>query len=170
MQRASRALFERFPTVYELSKAEKKDVEVLIKEAGMYKQKAERIVKIAKEIVERYDGKVPKALSDLLELKGVGRKTANIVLAVSYGIPAIAVDVHVHRVSNRLGVVETKKVEETERELSKILPKKYWTKLNGAMVNFGQEICTPRNPRCSMCMFREVCEYGRRNASEDSED
>ncbi len=167
--KASRALFERFPTVYELSKAEEKDVEVLIKPAGMYKQKAERIVKIATEIVKCYKGKVPKTLSDLLKLKGVGRKTANIVLAVSYGVPAIAVDVHVHRISNRLGVVKTKKPVETERELTKILPKKYWTKLNGAMVNFGQAVCTPRNPKCSMCMFREVCEYGRRNASEDED-
>ncbi len=167
--KASRALFEKFPTLYELSKAEIKDVEVLIKQAGMYKQKAERIVKIAKEIVKCYDGKVPRTMDDLIKLKGVGRKTANIVLAVSYGIPAIAVDVHVHRISNRLGIVKTKKPEETERELAKILPKEYWTKLNGAMVNFGQQVCTPRNSKCSTCMFREVCDYGRRNTSGDSE-
>lgn len=166
---ASRALFEKFPTAYELSKAEKKDVEKLIKPAGMYKQKAERIVEIAKEIVEKYNGKVPNDLRSLLTLKGVGRKTANIVLAVSFNIPAIAVDVHVHRITNRMGIVKTKKPEETEVELMKILPKKYWTKLNGALVNFGQQICTPRNPKCAECMFREVCEYGRRNGSEVSE-
>ncbi len=167
---ASRALFEKFPTAYELSRAEKKDVEKLIKPAGMYKQKAERIVGIAKEIVEKYKGKVPSDLKSLLTLKGVGRKTANIVLAVSFDIPAIAVDVHVHRITNRMGIVKTKKPEETEVELMKILPKKYWTKLNGALVNFGQQICTPRNPKCAECMFREVCEYGRRNASEVSGD
>ena len=166
---ASRALFEKFPTAYELSKAEKKDVEKLIKPAGMYKQKAERIIEIAKEIVEKYNGKVPNDLRSLLTLKGVGRKTANIVLAVSFNIPAIAVDVHVHRITNRMGIVKTKKPEETEVELMKILPKKYWTKLNGALVNFGQQICTPRNPKCAECMFREVCEYGRRNGSEVSE-
>ena len=166
---ASRALFEKFPTAYELSKAEKKDVEKLIKPAGMYKQKAERIVEIAKEIIEKYNGKVPNDLKSLLTLKGVGRKTANIVLAVSFNIPAIAVDVHVHRITNRMGIVKTKKPEETEVELMKILPKKYWTKLNGALVNFGQQICTPRNPKCAECMFREVCEYGRRNGSEVSE-
>ena len=166
---ASRALFEKFPTAYELSKAEKKDVEKLIKPAGMYKQKAERIVEIAKEIVEKYNGKVPNDLRSLLTLKGVGRKTANIVLAVSFNIPAIAVDVHVHRITNRMGIVKTKKPEETEVELMKILPKKYWTKLNGALVNLGQQICTPRNPKCAECMFREVCEYGRRNGSEVSE-
>ncbi len=166
---ASRALFEKFPTAYELSKAEKKDVEKLIKLAGMYKQKAERIIEIAKEIVEKYNGKVPNDLRSLLTLKGVGRKTANIVLAVSFNIPAIAVDVHVHRITNRMGIVKTKKPEETEVELMKILPKKYWTKLNGALVNFGQQICTPRNPKCAECMFREVCEYGRRNGSEVSE-
>ncbi|WP_036221722.1 endonuclease III [Mesoaciditoga lauensis] len=167
--KASRALFEKFPTAYELSKAEKKDVEKLIKPAGMYKQKAERIVEIAKEVIEKYNGKVPNDLKSLLTLKGVGRKTANIVLAVSFDIPAIAVDVHVHRITNRMGIVKTNKPEETEVELMKILPKKYWTKLNGALVNFGQQICTPRNPKCAECMFREVCEYGRRNGSEVSE-
>jgi len=166
---ASRNLFKVFPTAYELSKAKKEEVEKLIKPAGMYKQKAERIVEIAREIVQKYNGKVPNDLESLLKLKGVGRKTANIVLAVSFGVPAIAVDVHVHRITNRMGIVKTEKPEETEMELMKILPKKYWTKLNGALVNFGQQVCTPRNPRCAECMFREVCEYGRRNASEASE-
>jgi endonuclease-3 len=169
MDAASRALFQRFPTAYELSKAEKKEVEKLIKPAGMYKQKAERIVEIAREIVEKYGGNVPNDLESLLKLKGVGRKTANIVLAVSFGIPAIAVDVHVHRITNRMGIVKTDKPEETERELMKILPRKYWTKLNGALVNFGQQVCTPRKPKCTECVFREVCEYGRRNTSEVSE-
>ncbi len=165
---ASRALFEKFPSAYELSKAKREEVEKLIKAAGMYRQKAERIIEIAKEIVERYKGNVPNDLESLLTLKGVGRKTANIVLAVSFNIPAIAVDVHVHRITNRMGIVKTSKPEETEFELMKILPKKYWTEINGALVNFGQEVCTPRKPKCTDCPFREVCEYGRRNASEVS--
>lgn len=167
--KASLALFKKFPTAYELSKAEVKEVERLIKPAGMYRQKAERIVQIAKVIVECYDGKVPNTLKELLKLKGVGRKTANIVLAVSFGIPAIAVDVHVHRISNRIGIVKTKKPQETEVALAKILPQKYWVQLNGAMVNFGQRVCAPRKPTCSACMLREVCEYGQRNTSGDSE-
>ncbi len=169
MNEASRALFERFPNAFELSKAEIQEVERLVRPAGMYKQKAERVVRIAREIVGQWSGIVPNTLEELVKLKGVGRKTANIVLAVSYGIPAIAVDVHVHRISNRLGIVSTSKPEETEKRLMEILPKDRWTNLNGAMVNFGQTVCTPRNPRCSTCMFREVCEYGRRNKSGVSE-
>jgi len=168
-EKASFVLFKKFPTVYELSKAKIGEVEELIKPAGMHRQKAERIVQIAQVVVERYGGKVPNTLKNLIKLKGVGRKTANIVLAVSFGIPAIAVDVHVHRIANRIGIVQTKKPEETEMALAKILPKKYWTQLNGAMVNFGQMVCAPRNPTCFACMFREVCEYGQRNTSGDSE-
>ena len=167
-ERASSALFSEFPTAYELSKAKVDEVEKLIKSAGMYRQKAKRVIQIAQEIVGRYGGRVPDALENLVKLKGVGRKTANIVLAVSFGIPAIAVDVHVHRIANRMGIVKTKKPEETEVALAEILPKEYWTQLNGAMVNFGQKICAPRNPMCSVCIFREVCSYGQRNASGDS--
>jgi endonuclease-3 len=163
--KASRALFEGFPTAYELSRAKVGDVEKLIKAAGMYKQKAERIVQIAREIVVNLDGEVPKTVDDLVKLKGVGRKTANIVLAVSYGIPAIAVDVHVHRISNRLGIAKTVLPYETEIVLMDILPKAYWTQLNGAMVNFGQFVCLPKNPKCILCTFKEVCEYGRRYKS-----
>lgn len=159
--KASRALFSRFPTAYELSKAEISEVEKLIRPVGMYKQKAERIVKIAQEIVDRWNGKVPANLDDLMKFNGVGRKTANIVLAVSYDLPCIAVDVHVHRISNRLGIVKTKTPFETETALMKIVPRGYRKRLNGAMVNFGQTVCLPRNPKCRSCTFREVCEYGR---------
>ncbi len=162
---ASRALFAEFPTVYELSQAKIEEVESLIKPAGMYRQKAERIVQIAREIVQHLNGNVPGSFDDLVKLKGVGRKTANIVLAVSYNVPAIAVDVHVHRISNRLGVAKSKSPYETEMALMNILPKSYWVRLNGAMVNFGQIVCLPRNPKCSICTFREVCEYGRSNKS-----
>lgn len=157
---ASRALFSRFPTAYELSKAEIEEVEKLVKPAGMYKQKAERIIHIAREIVEKWNGKVPSDLDDLMKFNGVGRKTANIVLAVSYDLPVIAVDVHVHRISNRTGIVKTKTPYETEMALMEIVPKSYLTRLNGAMVNFGQVVCLPRNPKCEFCTFREVCEYG----------
>ncbi len=167
---AAEALFKRFPTVDDLSKAERKEVERLIKASGMYRQKAERIIEIAKELMKKYGGEVPSVREKLLQLRGVGRKTANIVLAVSFGIPTIAVDVHVHRIANRLGIVNTKKPNETEEELMKIMPKEYWTEVNGALVNFGQRICTPRNPKCGNCVFREVCEYARRNSSEVSGD
>ncbi len=169
-EEAAKALFKEFPTVQDLSKAERKEVERLIKPAGMYRQKAERIIEIAQELLKEYDGKVPSDLEDLLKLRGVGRKTANIVLAVSFGIPAIAVDVHVHRITNRMGIVKTNNPHETEEALKNVVPKEYWTEINGALVNFGQKVCTPRNPKCGECVFREVCEYARRNASEDSGD
>lgn len=159
---ASRALFSRFPTAYELSKAKISEVERLVKPAGMYKQKAERIIRIAREIVEKWNGNVPSDVDDLMEFNGVGRKTANIVLAVSYDLPVIAVDVHVHRISNRTGIVKTNTPYETEMALMKIVPESYRTRLNGAMVNFGQVVCLPRNPKCEFCTFKEVCEYGIR--------
>ncbi len=162
---ASHALFRRFPTAYELSKAKVSDVEKLIKPAGMYKQKAERIVRIAHDIVERWNGKVPKNFDDIIKFSGVGRKTANIVLAVSYDLPVIAVDVHVHRISNRIGIVKTETSYETEMALMDIVPESYRARLNGAMVNFGQLVCLPRNPKCQSCTFKEVCEYGRSNIS-----
>ncbi|BBJ27175.1 endonuclease III domain-containing protein [Athalassotoga saccharophila] len=159
--KASRALFSKFPTAYELSKAEISEVERLIRSVGMYKQKAERIVNIAREIVDLWDGKVPSTLDDLIKFSGVGRKTANIVLAVSYDLPVIAVDVHVHRIANRIGIVKTKTPFETEMALTEIVPEEYRKRLNGAMVNFGQTVCLPRNPRCMSCTFKEVCEYGQ---------
>ncbi|MCL4408672.1 MAG: endonuclease III [Thermotogae bacterium] len=162
---ASHALFRRFPTANALSKAKISDVERLIKPAGMYKQKAERIVRIAREVVERWKGNVPANLDDLIKFSGVGRKTANIVLAVCYDLPVIAVDVHVHRISNRIGIVKTKTPYETEMALMDLVPESYRARLNGAMVKFGQSVCLPRNPKCQSCTFKEVCEYGRSNIS-----
>ena len=140
-----------------LSQASPEDLYNLIRPAGMYRQKAERIVRVAKEIVERFGGRVPSTLEELTSLPGVGRKTANIVLYVSFGKPALAVDTHVHRISNRLGWVKTKTPEQTETELMKILPKDLWGPINGSMVEFGRRVCLPRNPRCSICPLREEC-------------
>ncbi len=140
-----------------LAKVHPSELYDLIRPAGMYRQKAERIVEVARTILERYGGRVPDDLEDLLKLPGVGRKTANIVLYVAFGKPAMAVDTHVHRISNRLGWVKTRTPEETEMKLRSILPPELWGPLNGAMVEFGRRICTPRNPRCAECPLREVC-------------
>ena len=155
---AARRLFEAgYDTPEKLSKARPEDLYDLIKPAGMFRQKARRIIEISRALVREFDSRVPNNLEDLLKLPGVGRKTANIVLYVSFGKPALAVDTHVHRISNRLGWVETKTPQETEFELTEILPEELWGPLNGSMVRFGREICLPRFPRCESCPLSGEC-------------
>ncbi|MCS7174970.1 endonuclease III [Pseudothermotoga sp.] len=158
-EKACEKLFARYGNVFELARASAEDLHELIRESGMYRQKAERIVRVARLIVERYGGKVPNTLEELLKLPGVGRKTANIVLYHGFDQPAIAVDTHVHRISNRLGLVRTKKPEETEEELKKIVPERFWGPLNGSMVEFGRTICLPIKPKCEVCPLNSDCEY-----------
>ena len=139
----------------------KVDVETLAKAiypVGFYKNKAQQILDISKELVENYDGKVPASIDELVKFKGVGRKTANLVMAKGFGIPAICVDVHAHRISNRLGWVKTKTPEETEMELRKLLPEKYWLDINTILVTFGQNLCKPQRPMCETCPVQEYCE------------
>lgn len=137
------------------------DVETLAKAiypVGFYKNKAQQILDISKELVENYGGKVPASIDELVKFKGVGRKTANLVMAKGFGIPAICVDVHVHRISNRLGWVKTQTPEETEMELRKLLPEKYWLDINTILVTFGQNLCKPQRPMCETCPVQEYCE------------
>lgn len=124
---------------------------------GFYKNKAQQILDISKELVEKHKSKVPNTIDELVKFKGVGRKTANLVMAKGFNIPAICVDVHVHRISNRLGWVKTKMPDETEMELRKLLPKKYWLDINTLLVTFGQNICKPQRPLCENCPVREYC-------------
>ncbi len=159
---ASRRLFSAgYDTPERLAKADPEDLYDLVKPAGMFRQKAERLIEVAKILLERYGGKVPDDLESLLSLPGVGRKTANIVLYVGFKKPALAVDTHVHRISNRLGWVRTKSPEETEKELREILPPDLWGPINGSMVEMGRRVCTPRNPKCDICPLREVCKSAR---------
>lgn len=136
------------------------DVEKLEKAiypVGFYKNKARQIVELSKIIVEELDNKVPDTIEELIKFNGVGRKTANLVLAKGYNIPAICVDVHVHRISNRLGYVKTKTPEETEFALREKLPKKYWLDINTLLVTHGQNVCKPVKPNCSECPISEFC-------------
>lgn len=158
-EKACAKLFARYSDAYELAEADPEDLYELIRESGMYRQKAERIVRVARTIVERFGGKVPDNLEELLQLPGVGRKTANIVLYHAFNQPAIAVDTHVHRISNRLGLVKSKKPEETEEHLMRIVPKDLWGPLNGSMVEFGRRICLPIKPKCEVCPLNGDCEY-----------
>ena len=154
---AARRLFKRFPTPEEMMKADVSEIEFLIKEVGFYRVKAGRIKEISRILIEKYDGKVPDTMEALLELPGVGRKTANCVLADAFLKDALAVDTHVHRISNRLGLIVTRTPEETETELKKIFPQKYWRHINLLLVKLGQNICSPTSPRCEFCTLRDMC-------------
>lgn len=124
---------------------------------GFYRNKARQIIELSKELVEKYDSKVPSDIDELVKFNGVGRKTANLTLAKGFQIPAICVDVHVHRISNRLGYVSTKTPDETEMELRKKLPKKYWLDINTILVTHGQNICKPQRPLCERCCISKYC-------------
>ena len=124
---------------------------------GFYKNKASQIIELSKIIVEKYNGIVPNEIEELIKFKGVGRKTANLVLTKGFNIPAICVDVHVHRICNRLGYVKTSSPDETEMALRKILPKKYWIDFNTLLVTHGQNICKPQKPNCSNCSISKYC-------------
>lgn len=154
---AARKLFERFSTPEEMAEADTGEIEALIKDVGFYRIKAGRIKEISGILLEKYDGRVPEYMESLLELPGVGRKTANCVLAQAFLKDALAVDTHVHRISNRLGLVETKVPDETETELKKIFPQRYWRHVNLLLVKLGQNICRPITPRCGACVLNEIC-------------
>lgn len=164
--KASNKLFSKFPTAKEIANADVSKIKKLIKESGFYNVKAMRIKKVSRILLNKYDSKVPHELDKLLELPGVGRKTANCVLVYGFNIPAIPTDTHVHRVSNRLGIVKTKIPEQTEHKLMKKVPKKYWININELFVKHGQTICSPIKPKCSKCSIRKLCDY-RSNLPKD---
>lgn len=156
-----RKLFLRYKTARALARAKVSDVEKIIKSTGFYHVKAKRIIEVASIIDSKYFGKVPQTLDKLIELPGVGRKTANCVLVYAFDKPAIPVDTHVHRISNRLGLVQTKTPEDTEIELMKKIPKEHWIRINDIFVMYGQNICKPISPMCTVCQIKRECNYYR---------
>ena len=156
-RKATINLFAKYNTPKSIAEANIEDLEELIYNTGFYKVKAARIKEVSKIIEEKYDGVVPKDYEELKSLPGVGPKTANCVLVYAFNVPAIPVDTHVHRVSNRLGWVKTKKPEETEKALKNLIPKENWLQINRLFVTFGQEICLPINPKCDICPINEFC-------------
>lgn len=157
--RAERALFGKFGDAKSISRAGIGEIENLIRNVGFYRTKARAIREISREILSRFDGRVPEDLESLLSLPLVGRKTANCVLVFGFGKPAIPVDTHVHRISNRLGWVRTRTPEETEAALSKLIPRVRWLDVNELMVTHGKNICKPLNPRCDICPIARYCNY-----------
>ncbi|HXW69480.1 MAG TPA: endonuclease III [Dissulfurispiraceae bacterium] len=135
-----------------------KTIEKAIYPVGFYRVKSQRIKAISREIMKRYGGKVPDTIEELLTLQGVGRKTANLVVILGYDKPGICVDTHVHRIVNRWGLIATKNPGETELKLRELLPVKYWKELNGVLVAFGQGLCRPISPHCSICSVYRYCE------------
>ena len=164
--KAADKLFKLYGTPQKLAKAKVKDVEKVIKSVGFYHVKSKRIIEVANLILSKYNGKVPADIDKLVDMPGVGRKTANCVLVYAFEKPAIPVDTHVHRISNRLGLVDTKTPEETEMALREKIPKKYWLDINNTFVMYGQNICKPISPMCDVCKIRKTCNYFQtKNAS-----
>jgi endonuclease-3 len=152
-------LFARFRTPQDLVAADIEEIKNIIHSIGFYNIKAERIKQVSQMLISKFGGRVPSEITQLLELPGVGRKTANCVLVYAFDKPAIPVDVHVHRISNRLGLVHTKMPEQTELELSKIIDRRLWTKVNDTFVKYGQNICLPIKPNCKSCDLKRMCQY-----------
>lgn len=154
---ASMRLFQLASTPQKISGLTVKTIQKAIYPVGFYRVKAKRIKKISAEIVERYRSKVPDTIEELLKLEGVGRKTANLVVTLGYDKDGICVDTHVHRITNRWGLIKTENPTETEFSLRELLPVRYWKELNGMLVAFGQGICKPISPLCSICKINQYC-------------
>lgn len=155
---ASRRLFVLASSPKKLLRLDPKQVEKAIYPVAFYRNKTLRLYEISRALIDDNDGKVPDSLDQLLRLKGVGRKTANLTLVLGYNKPGVCVDIHVHRIVNRWGYVQTKSPNETEKVLRCKLPKRYWMEINNLLVSFGQNICKPQSPFCSNCVVLEYCE------------
>lgn len=154
-----RGLFSRALTPEAMFKISHNELEKIIYKSGFYKNKASTIHEVSRVILEKFDGKVPQNYDQLVSIKGVGAKTANLVMGMAFGVPAICVDTHVHRISNRLGIIKTETPEQTQVELEKMLDKKDWIKWNKLMVMWGQNVCLPTSPKCCSCAIRMRCKF-----------
>lgn len=152
-------LFKKYPSVFDLAKANISDVKQIIKPCGFYNTKGVNIVSASKDIVEKFNGVVPSDMDKLLSLKGVGRKTANVVRAVGFKIPSIAVDTHVFRVSKRLNLTKANDVDKCEKDLMKIFDKNEWINLHHTLLLFGRYYCKAQKPMCDKCDLKQHCKF-----------
>lgn len=157
VNRVTPALFARYPKPEDLAEADQAEVMEMIRTIGMYKTKSANIIKMAKKLVTDFGGKVPDNYDDLITLPGVGRKTANVVLAEGFGVPRIAVDTHVFRVANKIGITEGKDVSETEAQLMKRIPEEQWIRTHHLLIFHGRKCCIARRPKCSECRLNGIC-------------
>lgn len=155
-------LFEKYPTPEKLASADIGDVENKIKTIGLFRTKSKNIINLSKDLCDRFGGEVPGNYDDLVSLPGVGRKTANVVLAEAFGVPRIAVDTHVFRVSNRIGIVDEPDVLKTEESLMKRIPKENWILFHHLLIFHGRRCCTARNPNCNECLIKDICLYNNK--------
>ena len=155
---ASKRMLELACNPKDMMNIDVQDLANAIYPVGFYQNKARQIIELSKTLVEKYNSVVPNEIEELIKFNGVGRKTANLVLTKGYNIPAICVDVHVHRICNRMGYVKTQKPDETEMELRKILPQEYWIDFNTFLVTLGQNICKPQKPNCKNCPIQNFCQ------------
>lgn len=163
----AKRLFSKYPDIRSLVNAKTDEIAKLIYPTGFYNQKSIRIIETAKAIESEFNGNIPNTIEELLTLPGVGRKTANCVLAFGYKIPAIVVDTHVFRITQRFGWLKAKTVDESEIKLEKIVPKKYWLDINRVVVQHGRSICRPIGPKCEKCPVLEYCEFGKKKTTEN---
>jgi endonuclease III len=156
--KAAKRLFEIADNFDDLQKLSVEIIAKAIFPVGFYKEKAKHLSQIPDIINQKFGGEIPQTIDELLQLPGVGRKVANLLVAAAFNKPAICVDTHVHRIFNRIGFVKTKNPTQTETALRKILPQNYWISINGYMVSYGQNICLPISPKCSICKIADFCE------------
>lgn len=161
------ALFARYPSVQAMAEASVEDVYAMVKSCG-FKSKSANIVESCRQLMLRHGGEVPQSMEALTALPGVGQKTANVVLANAFGVPAIAVDTHVFRVSNRLGLAKAKNVELTEKQLQKAIPRQDWVAAHHWLIYHGRRVCHARSPQCEACSLRPLCPYGSGQKAEEN--
>jgi endonuclease-3 len=154
-------LFRHYPSPQAMAEAPLPKLEALIKSCGFYRMKAKSIQGAARDLIERFQGEVPRRMEDLVTLAGVGRKTASVVLNQAFDLPAIAVDTHVNRVANRLGWAHSPKPEKVEEQLKALIPMELWSQVNGLLILHGRRLCKARKPACDQCMIRQWCVFGR---------
>lgn len=159
VNRVTPALFARFPDAYAMAEAGISELEELIKSVGLYHSKARNLKNMAQMLVTKYEGQVPGSFEQLLELPGVGRKTANVVIAVGFGGPGLGVDTHVHRVANRLGLVNSRDRNVTEKKLKEIISPEQWNQAHHLLIWHGRQVCKARKPDCSRCVLQEYCQF-----------
>ncbi len=152
-------LFDKADTPEKILELGQKEIQNIIKSCGIYRLKSKYIFNASRDIINKFDSKIPETVDDLMKLSGVGIKTANVVVSNAFGVPAIAVDTHVFRVSNRLGLVNADNVEETEKQLMESIPKERWIKLHHQLIFLGRRICKARNPLCEECVLKTECKY-----------
>ena len=166
----TKELFARYPEAHQLAELSVEEIENLIKRVGLYKNKAKNIRLTSRILADKYDGDIPSTREELMQLPGVGRKTANVVLSIAKGVPAIAVDTHVFRVTNRLGLADARNVLDTEKQLMRNIPRDKWSDAHHWLIWHGRKICKARKPLCEECPLTQECKYYRENQNGSREE